>query len=155
MNTSSVNQSNMLRSYVFPDGSSVVRARHIDWTPWPVPGIFFKLLDVDRSFDKSTLLLAAPKRADIPAFKQSGAVEMFIETGQVDCPRGSLGKGDYVYLPGGGVNGSFTLAADTQIYLIMHGPLRIGAQFIDVDSMMDALADRPAGDHMRALLAEA
>jgi hypothetical protein len=153
MNTMTVNPPNMSRSYVFPDGSSVVRARHIDWTPWLVSGVFFKLLDVDRSFDKSTLLLAAPKGAAIPSFKQSGAVEMFVEAGQVDFPRGLLGKGDYVYLPGGGLNGPFTLAADTQIYLIMHGPLRLGAQFIDADSMMDALVDRPAGDHMRALLA--
>lgn len=153
MKTSAADAPNMSRSYVFPDGSSVVRARQIDWTPWHVQGVSFKLLDVDRSFDKSTLLLASVGGATIPAFKQSGAVEMFIEAGTVDFPRGLLAKGDYVYLPGGGVNGPFTLGADTQIYLIMHGPLRMGAQFIDVDSMMEVLANRPAGDHMRALLA--
>ena len=154
MNAPVADTPDMSRSYVFPDGSSVVRARRLDWTPWPVQGVFFKLLDADRSFDKSTLLLAAPKGATIPAFKQSGAVEIFVEMGTMDFPLGSLGKGDYVYLPGGGMNGPFTLGADTQIYLIMHGPLRMGTQFIDVDSMMDALADRPAGDHMRALLAQ-
>ena len=155
MNAPAADTPDMSRSYVFPDGSSVVRARHIEWTPWVVAGVSFKLLDVDRSFDKSTLLLGVANGATIPAFKQSGAVEMFIEAGSVNFPRGALGRGDYVYLPGGSVNGPFTASAGTQIYLIMHGPLKMGTQFVDADLMMDALADRPAGDHMRALLAQA
>jgi hypothetical protein len=139
-------------SYVFPDGSSLVRARLLAWTPWAVAGVNFKLLDVDRSFDKSTFLLNAPESASIPAFKQSGALEMFIEAGHLRFERGTLGQGDYVHLPGGSRNGPFELAPGTQVYAIAHGPMRIGDQFIDANWMIDAVADTPAGDHIRAVL---
>ena len=139
-------------SYVFPDGSSLVRARHLDWTPWAVPGVDFKLLDVDRSFDKCTLLLRAAEGATIPALKQSGALEMFVEAGQLQFERGALGRGDFVYLPGGGRNGPFALSAGTQLYVIVHGPLRMDGAFVDADWMIDALADSEAGRHIAAVL---
>jgi hypothetical protein len=139
-------------SYVFPDGSSLVRARYLAWTPWAVAGMNFKLLDVDRSFDKSTFLLNAVEGALIPAFKQSGALELFVEAGQMSFGRGSLGAGDYVYLPGGGRNGPLELAPGTQVYAIAHGPLRMGDTFIDADWMIDAIGNSPAGDHIKAVL---
>ena len=142
-------------SYVFPDGSSLVRARQLAWTPWAVAGLNFKLLDVDRSFGKSTLLLNTPDGTTIPAFSQSGAFEMFVESGQVRFGRGSLGEGDYVFLPGGSRNAAFELAARTQLYVIVHGPLRFGDRFIDADWMIDAVAGLAAGDHIRAVLANA
>ena len=140
------------RSFVFPDGSSLVRARHLEWTPWAVPGIDFKLLDVDRSFDKCTMLLRAADTTTIPALKQSGALEMFVEAGQAQFERGTLGQGDFVYLPGGGRNGPFNLTAGTQLYVIVHGPLRMGSSFVDADWMIEALADSEAGKHISAVL---
>ncbi len=139
-------------SYVFPDGSSLVRARHLAWTPWAVPGLDFKLLDVDRSFDKCTLLLRAAKSATIPALKQSGGLEVFVEAGQMQFERGSLNRGDFVYLPGGGRNGPFALSAGTQLYVIVHGPLRLDGGFVDADWMIAALGDGPAGAHITAVL---
>ncbi len=144
--------SNASGSYVFPDGSSLVRARHLAWTPWAVPGVEFKLLDVDRSFDKCTMLLRAAQGATIPAIKQSGAFEVFVEAGQMQFERGALRKGDFVYLPGGGRNGPFKLAAGTQLYAIVHGPLRMEKTFVDADWMIDALADSEAGKHITAVL---
>lgn len=142
-------------SHVFPDGSSLVRARHLAWTPWAAPGIDFKLLDVDRSFDKCTLLLRAAENATIPELKQSGALEVFIEAGQMQFERGSLGRGDFVYLPGGGRNGPFALSAGTQLYVIVHGPLRLAGSFVDADWMIDALGDGQAGAHITAVLMNA
>ena len=109
-------------SYVFPDGSSLVRARELAWTPWAVRNVGFKLLDVDRSFDKATFLLHAPGGATIPGFRLSGAMEIFIEAGSLRFERGSLVEGDYVYLPGGSRNGELVLAPGTQLYVIAHGP---------------------------------
>lgn len=142
-------------SYVFPDGSSLVRARELAWTPWAVRGVSFKLLDVDRSFDKATFLLNAPGGATIPGFRLSGAMEIFIEAGRLQFERGALGEGDYVYLPGGSRNGELVLAAGTQLYVIAHGPVRIAERYVDVDWMIDALRGLEAGEHIRALLANA
>ncbi|MFA7585533.1 MAG: hypothetical protein WCY11_04955, partial [Novosphingobium sp.] len=36
-------------SRIFPDGSSLVRARTIPWTPWALEGSEFQLLSVNRS----------------------------------------------------------------------------------------------------------
>ena len=142
-------------SYVFPDGSSLVRARELAWTPWAVRNVGFKLLDVDRSFDKATFLLNAPGGATIPAFRLSGAMEMFIEAGSLQFERGSLVEGDYVYLPGGSRNGELVVAPGTQLYVIAHGPVRVADRQVDADWMIDALQGLAAGEHIRALLTSA
>ena len=142
-------------SYVFPDGSSLVRAREVAWTPWAVRHVDFKLLDVDRSFDKATFLLHAPGGATIPGFRLSGAMEIFVEAGSLQFERGALAEGDYVYLPGGSRNGELVLAPATQLYVIAHGPVRVADRYVDVDWMIDALQGLPAGEHIRALLASA
>ena len=142
-------------SYVFPDGSSLVRARELAWTPWAVRNVGFKLLDVDRSFDKATFLLNAPVGATIPAFRLSGAMEMFIEAGSLQFERGSLVEGDYVYLPGGSRNGELVVAPGTQLYVIAHGPVRVADRQVDADWMIDALQGLAAGEHIRALLMSA
>ena len=142
-------------SYVFPDGSSLVRARELAWTPWAVRNVGFKLLDVDRSFDKATFLLHAPGGATIPGFRLSGAMEIFIEAGSLQFERGSLVEGDYVYLPGGSRNGELVLAPGTQLYVIAHGPVRVADRQVDADWMIDALKGLAAGEHIRALLMSA
>lgn len=142
-------------SYVFPDGSSLVRARELAWTPWAVRNVGFKLLDVDRSFDKATFLLHAPGGATIPGFRLSGAMEIFIEAGSLRFERGSLVEGDYVYLPGGSRNGELVLAPGTQLYVIAHGPVRVADRQVDADWMIDALQGLAAGEHIRALLMSA
>jgi hypothetical protein len=142
-------------SYVFPDGSSLVRARELAWTPWAVRNVGFKLLDVDRSFDKATFLLNAAGGATIPGFRLSGAMEMFIEAGSLQFERGSLVEGDYVYLPGGSRNGELVLAPGTQLYVIAHGPMRVAERQVDADWMIDALQGLAAGEHIRALLTSA
>lgn len=142
-------------SYVFPDGSSLVRARELAWTPWAVRNVGFKLLDVDRSFDKATFLLNAPGGATIPGFRLSGAMEIFIEAGSLRFERGSLVEGDYVYLPGGSRNGELVLAPGTQLYVIAHGPVRVADRQVDADWMIDALKGLAAGEHIRALLMSA
>ena len=142
-------------SYVFPDGSSLVRARELAWTPWAVRNVGFKLLDVDRSFDKATFLLNAPGGATIPGFRLSGAMEMFIEAGSLQFERGSLVEGDYVYLPGGSRNGELVVAPGTQLYVIAHGPVRVADRQVDADWMIDALKGLAAGEHIRALLMSA
>ena len=142
-------------SYVFPDGSSLVRAREVAWTPWAVRHVDFKLLDVDRSFDKATFLLNAPGGATIPGFRLSGAMEIFIEAGSLRFERGSLVEGDYVYLPGGSRNGELVLAPGTQLYVIAHGPVRVADRQVDADWMIDALQGLAAGEHIRALLMSA
>jgi hypothetical protein len=75
-----------------------------------------------------------------------------LESGQLLFERGTLGQGDYVYLPGGSRNGPLQLASGTQVYMIVHGPLRIGEHLVDAEWMIDAVADMPAGDHIKAVL---
>ena len=142
-------------SYVFPDGSSLVCARELAWTPWAVRNVGFKLLDVDRSFDKATFLLHAPGGATIPGFRLSGAMEIFIEAGSLRFERGSLVEGDYVYLPGGSRNGELVVAPGTQLYVIAHGPVRVADRQVDADWMIDTLQGLAAGEHIRALLMSA
>ena len=72
--------------------------------------------------------------------------------GQMQFERGSLGRGDFVYLPGGGRNGSFALSAGTQLYVIVHGPLRMDGASVDTDWMIEALAASEAGAHITAVL---
>ena len=111
-------------SKVFPDGSSLVRARAVPWSPWISPGTRFKLLDVDLSFHKMTLLVEADAGAVLDAYRHGGAAEYFIEAGAFECSRGALASGDYLYEPGGSTLRGVRFTVASQVYLQVHGPLR-------------------------------
>ena len=110
-------------SRVFPDGSSLVKARGVAWTPWIGPGTRFKLLDVDRSFNKMTLLIAADAGASLAGYRHFGAGEYFVEIGAFACDRGALGAGDYLYEPGGAALRDLRFPVAAQVYALVHGPL--------------------------------
>lgn len=78
-------------SRTFPDGSSLVKAAQLGWTPWLSPGTRFKLLDLDRSFNKMTLLIEADAGTALLPYRHTGAGEYYIEAGSFECDRGGLG----------------------------------------------------------------
>ena len=124
-------------SRTFPDGSSLVKAQQLAWTPWLAPGTRFKLLDLDRSFNKMTLLIEADAGVTLPPYRHYGAGEYYIEAGAFECDRGVLGVGDYLYEPGGAVLREARFVVASQVYALIHGPLRL----LDAAPGTDALRD--------------
>ena len=147
-------QASSTASYVFPDGSSLVRAKGIAWTPWISRGTRFKLLDVDRSFHKMTLLIEADAGATLDDYRHFGAGEYFIEFGSLSCDRGALGTGDYLYEPGGAALRDVRFAAPSQVYALIHGPLRLAAardgmpEVVDLEWHLARAQANGAGAHI-------
>jgi hypothetical protein len=126
-------------SRTFPDGSSLVKARELAWTPWLGHGLRFKLLDVDRSFNKMSLLVEADAGATLAGYRHFGAGEYYVEAGQLDCDRGVLVTGDFLYEPGGASLRGLRFPVASQVYALIHGPLRLlserptSAELRDID----------------------
>ena len=57
-----------LKSERWPDGSVIARTKSLPWTPWALPGSYFKLL-AKLMKDNPPAKADAPKRIDIPVVK--------------------------------------------------------------------------------------
>ena len=147
-------QDNRSGSRTFPDGSSLVKAKALAWAPWLGPGTRFKLLDVDRSFNKMTLLIEADAGAALAGYRHFGAGEYYIEAGSLECDRGRLVAGDYLYEPGGASLRELRFPVASQVYALVHGPLRLlseqpgSAELRDVDWHLQRAREHGAAGHI-------
>ncbi|MBI3524941.1 MAG: hypothetical protein HY066_10585 [Betaproteobacteria bacterium] len=142
-------------SYVFPDGSLLVKARNLAWSEWLAPGTRFRLLDIDHSFNKMTMLIEADAGAVIDGYRQSGAGEYFVEIGVMESSRGVLGVGDYLFQPGGTSLQQVRFPVPSQIYVIFHGPLQLylaagkPAHIADMDWHIQKAEANGAAEHLQ------
>ena len=134
-----------MHTNIFPDGSSLVRPSELAWSPWLVPGVEFKVLDIDRDFNKTTFLLRSTAGARLEgSLRHQGAAEYFVEMGDVSVDGERLEAHDYLFAPGGTLLQDLRLSPDTQVYAIVHGGLKVrsgAAQaetLVDVDWWLDA-----------------
>jgi hypothetical protein len=98
MNSMAYQQPNSL---VFPDGSSIVRANKLPWTPWAMPGTAFKLLYVNRAIALTVILLKVDPNSEAAVHKHFGDAHAFILKGGFGYEHGEVFEGDYLVEAGG------------------------------------------------------
>ena len=127
-----------MHTNIFPDGSSLVRPSELAWSPWLVAGMEFKVLDVDRDFSKTTLLLRSTAGARVEGgLRHQGAAEYFVEAGQVSVDGERLDAQDYLFAPGGTVIQDLRLDPQTQLYAIAHGGLKVRSGAAQTETLVD------------------
>lgn len=90
-----------LRHEHWADGSMIVRAGQVPWTPWALPGTWFKLLDYDRNHSYSVILLKIAEDAPATVHKHIGAANAFILQGGFGYEHGQVHEGDFMVEAGG------------------------------------------------------
>jgi 2,4'-dihydroxyacetophenone dioxygenase len=125
----------------------------IPWTPWAMPGTYFKLLNINEANGRFTFLLKVDPGTVAPIHKHLGEGEAFIL-------EGSFGYGDEV-----GVAGHYSHESAGSLHIphspdglvmfaISHGPIAgfapdgALAGLIDVDWMYETAKQNGAADHI-------
>lgn len=87
----------------FPDGSLLVRAGTLPWTPWAMDGTYFKLLSINRSVGIYTVLMKIDPNTNTPDHHHFGEAHAFVLEGDFSYEYGTIYKGDYI-VEAGGIN---------------------------------------------------
>ena len=139
---------------VFDDGSLIVRAEQVPWTPWALPGTWFKLLDYDHNHSFTVILLKIAGDAPPVAHKHIGAANAYIVSGGFGYEHGHVYGGDYM-CEAGGVTHTPSAHPEGCILLgFMHGAVQglnadgSIAGVIDVDWYIEAAKNNNAFAHL-------
>ncbi|WP_027951208.1 2,4'-dihydroxyacetophenone dioxygenase family protein [Haliea salexigens] len=125
----------------------------LPWTPWGMPGTYFKLLNIDEVSGRFTFLLKVDPGVSAPIHKHVGAAEGFILEGAFHYPDDAGSAGDYVFECAGALHIPETPDGLTML-AIAHGPI-VGyeddgaiAGLIDWQWMMETARANGAADHI-------
>ena len=139
---------------VFEDGSLIVRAAQIPWTPWALPGTWFKLLDYDRNHSYTAILLRIDDGAPETVHKHIGAANAYIIEGGFGYEHGEVYAGDFMVEAGGVTHTPHVHKGGSLLLGFMHGvvqgfnPDGTIAGVVDVDWHVDAAKKNGAFAHL-------
>jgi 2,4'-dihydroxyacetophenone dioxygenase len=86
---------------VFPDGSTIVRAKQLPWTPWAMPGTYFKLLHIDDTKALSIILLKVDPGTVADVHRHIGDACAYLLDGGFGYEHGEVFEGDFICESGG------------------------------------------------------
>ncbi|MBI3524937.1 MAG: cupin domain-containing protein [Betaproteobacteria bacterium] len=144
-----------LQSVIFPDGSCIVRAKELPWTPWGMPGTHFKLLHVDDNFSLAVLLIKVEPNTPANPHKHFGAAHAYLLEGGFGYEHGEVFAGDYL-VEAGGISHEPHTGADGAVMLgFLFGPLGgiapdgSLAGLLDIEWHYQTAKANGAADHIR------
>jgi len=141
-------------SLAYPDGSLIVRAKKLPWTPWGMPGTSFKLLHCDDVSSLLVILLKVDPGTIAGMHKHFGAAHAYIVEGGFGYEHGEVFAGDYMIEAGGITHQPFTGANGLVMLGFTFGP--IGgfddagnlAGVLDIEWHYQAAKANAAADHI-------
>ena len=135
-------------------GKDFVNAETIPWTPWVMPGTYFKLFSVNYQTGGFTTLLKIDPDFTAPVHKHLGAAEAFLLEGGFYYNDEDQGiAGDYTYEAGGITHEPYSTHGCV-MFAIVHGP-NVGLDengvpnfAIDATSMMEIARENNVHAHV-------
>ena len=137
-----------------PDGSLIVRAKELPWTPWGMPGTQFKLLHCDDASSLLVILLKVDPGTVAGVHKHFGAAHAYILEGGFGYEHGEVFEGDYLVDAGGITHQPFTGPKGAVMLGFLFGPLGGFdgngqlAGVLDIDWHVSAARANGAADHI-------
>jgi len=132
-----------------------VKLDHIPWTEWVMPGVDFKLLNVDKRTGGFTCLLRVGPDNTAPIHKHLGGIELIVLEGEIMYEDSDIGTaGDYMYEPAGDVHRPMSPKGCT-LFCVFLGPIAglneedgSVAGIVDANVMIDMATDAGAISHV-------
>ncbi|MFE3293284.1 cupin domain-containing protein [Rhodococcus sp. NPDC059234] len=137
--------------------SRVVDCDSIAWTPFPMPGTSFKLLNINETTGAASILLYVAENAQAPLHLHCGAAEAYNIFGRwaYEGEAESIGPNHYIYEPAGIVHLP-KQEIESLMFGVFHGPI-VGynedgsvAGVITHDLLYDLAAANDAVGHLPA-----
>lgn len=110
-------------SLPYPDGSLIVRAKELPWTPWGMPGTRFELLHCDDASSLLVILLKVEPGTVAGVHKHFGAAHAYIVDGGFGYEHGEVFAGDHMVEDGGNAHQSLTGPNGLVLLGFMFGPI--------------------------------
>jgi 2,4'-dihydroxyacetophenone dioxygenase len=136
------------------DGSVLARTASIPWTPWALPGSYFKLLHINRASGMMVAIIRNDPSEKTPPHHHYGDALVYVLEGDFGYERGDVYAGDFLVEPGGvthephiGPKGLTTLAVFFAGLGGVDGDNRV-AGFVGVDAMYQMAVDNGAAGHL-------
>jgi quercetin dioxygenase-like cupin family protein len=136
------------------DGSVLARTATIPWTPWALPGSYFKLLHINRASGMMVAIIKNDPSEKTPPHHHYGDALVYVLEGDFGYERGDVYAGDFLVEPGGvthephiGPKGLTTLAVFFSGLGGVDGDNRV-AGFVGVDAMYQMAFDNGAAGHL-------
>ena len=135
--------------------SRVVNCDDVPWTPFPMPGTSFKLLNINETTGATTILLYVSEGAEAPLHCHLGAAEAYniFGTWAYEGEAKAIGPNCYVYEPAGIVHLP-KQESESLMFGVFHGPI-IGynetgsvAGVITADLLWDLAKANNAAGHL-------
>lgn len=139
----------------YPDGSAIVRTRSLPWTPWGMPGTYFKLLHCDDASGMLVILLKVDPGTVAGLHKHFAAAHAFILEGGFGYEHGEVFEGDYMLEAGGITHQPFTGPKGALMLGVTFGPIGgVDEQgnllgVLDIDWHYNAAKANGAADHIQ------
>jgi 2,4'-dihydroxyacetophenone dioxygenase len=138
----------------YSDGSIITRADEIPWTPWGMPGTWFKLLDVNDDFGWMVFLLKVDAGTPATMHKHFSAANAFTLEGWWGYEGRVVKAGQFIKEAGGISHAPMVGPEGTVMLAFGFGPVGgldddgnlVGA--IDIDWMYNAAMANGAADHI-------
>lgn len=88
------------------------------WRPMSDAGNHVKILRIDEETGQQAVLLRMDPGARYPTHVHPGGEDVFVLEGSVHLGKDTLGPGDYLYTPPGGVHAAWTDEGCTMLILV-------------------------------------
>lgn len=144
----------VLKSERWPDGSVIARAASLPWTPWALPGSYFKLLHINRNVGMTVALIKMDPCEKTPPHHHFGDAIAYVLDGGFSYEHGSINEGEMICEPGGitheptiGPKGLVTLTIFFSGLGGVDGDNRV-AGYIGCDEMYEMAAKNNAAAHL-------
>ncbi|MBI3524942.1 MAG: cupin domain-containing protein [Betaproteobacteria bacterium] len=136
----------------FADGGVVLRTSRVPWMPWAAPGTYCKVLHIDMSHAKTTLMIKVDPGTPLGVHKHLGDAEAYMLEGSFTYEHGSARAGEYLCEKGGirhvPVTGDQGLVLLGMNYGSLHGEDDAGNVLGVIDNEYYYKAAAAAGCHL-------
>jgi quercetin dioxygenase-like cupin family protein len=147
-------QAKELLSQRWNDGFVIARTKSIPWTPWALPGSYFKLLHINRAIGMSVALVKLDPGEKTPPHHHYGDAIVYVLDGSFSYERGEIFEDDFICEPGGvtheptiGPKGLVTLTVFFSGLGGVDGDNRV-AGFVGCDEMYQMALKNGAAGHL-------
>jgi 2,4'-dihydroxyacetophenone dioxygenase len=138
-----------------PDGSMVVRPAELPWTPWALPGTYFKLLSINRSTGMWSVVMKIDPNTHTDVHYHYGDAHIYVIDGGYAYEHDRVNAGEY-NLECGSVAHEPIIGDDgLQNFTVFYGGIggidaegNPAGEFVDVEWMYKAARANNAADHL-------
>jgi 2,4'-dihydroxyacetophenone dioxygenase len=118
------------------------RMGSVDWNPWVMDGVEYKLVSVDERTNGFTIFLRVAPNTIAPVHRHMGAIELLVLEGDLTYDGVDIGRaGDYMYEPSGDIHRPRS-ATGCILFAVFSGPIAALDDDGNIAGIVDGLGMR-------------